>query len=113
MNEFDNEIPIDYDSLDFSQFELEDELERSSVSIDVDKLAKSNIKSIIVRLPDFLELNCLDCNNNSLTFKALCDFLSEENQAKAKKLNEIYKTHIWNLLDEKVKENMDFDEFVS
>ncbi|MBQ7798650.1 MAG: hypothetical protein IJ371_05970 [Clostridia bacterium] len=94
-----------------NEFELE-ELEKSCVIVDVNKLAKSNIKQIVLPLHRFIEWKGLDGNKNSLNKKELFNCLKLKDRLNAIKLNKIYQTRIWNLLDEDVKKDMNFDDFV-
>lgn len=95
------------------RFELEEELEKTKITIDVDKLAKSKIKQIELPLHRFIEWQGLDLDGNILRKNELFDgCLNDKDAKKAKQLNKIYQTRIWNLLDEDVKANMDFDDFV-
>ena len=95
-------------------FELEKELKQLELAIDIDRLAKSNIKQIIIPLHRFIEWRCLDNNDKPLRKTQIFDScLSPINAKKAKTLNRLLLTHIWNLLDEDVKKDMDFEDFVS
>lgn len=97
----------------FELIELEEELEREYVSIDVDRLVKSKIKQIVVPLPRFLNWQCIDINEKTLRnndkFKKC---LSAKDAKKAKMLNRLSQTHIWNLLDEDFKKKHNFKDFI-
>ena len=96
-----------------NNIELEEKLEREYVTIDVEKLAKSKIKQIVLPLHRFIEWQTLDLDGKALRkgemFDNCLDVISAE---KAKQLNKIYQTQIWNLLDEDVKKDMNFKDFV-
>ena len=98
----------------FELFELEEELHKTEIVIDVDRLTKSNIKQIIMPLHRFIEWRCVDKNNKFLRKSEIFNgCLTPEDAEKAKTLNRLSCSHIWNLLDDKVKANMNFDDFVN
>lgn len=108
-----NEFEINLDSEDLKKLELEEELEKTKITIDVDKLAKSKIKYIELPLHRCIEWQGLDLDGNILRKSELFDgCLTAKDTKKAKQLNKIYQTRIWNLLDDNIKANMDFDDFV-
>ena len=92
---------------------LEQELENIKVVIDVDKLIKVNIKYIVIRNSHLQELECLDDKKQLLRKRELFNCLKFKDISKAKKLNRLYKTHIWGLLDDEVKKEINFEDFVS
>ena len=92
---------------------LEQELENSKVVIDVDKLAKSNIKYIVIKNADLQELECLNNKKQVLRKRELFNCLKQGSITKAKKLNRLYQSHIWGLIDDEVKKEMNFEDFVS
>ena len=97
----------------FELFELEEKLHKTEIVIDVDRLAKSNIKQIIMPLHRFIEWRCVDKNNKFLRKSEIFDgCLAPEDAEKANTLNRLSSTHIWNLLDEDVKKDMSFEDFV-
>ena len=94
-------------------FELEKELEKVEVIIDVEKLTKSNIKQIVLPIYRFIEWRCCDADKNFLRkTEMFTSCLSRKDAEKAKTLNRLYFSHIWNLLDEDIKKDMNFDDFV-
>ena len=95
-----------------NEFELEEMLENKFVTIDINKLAKSNIKKIIIPLHRLFDLQCMDGKKHTLKNKELFNCLKFQDIAKAKQLNKIYMTRIWNLLDDNVKKDMNFKDFV-
>ena len=96
-----------------SEFE-EEELQKVKVIIDVDQLAKSNVKKIVIPLHRFIEWNVLDINENILRKSEMFNScLNAEDCKKAKQLNLIYQTRIWELLDDDVKKDLNFDDFVN
>ena len=96
----------------FELIELEEKLQSEDVTIDVERLVKSNIKQIIIPLHRFIEWQCLDLDGKILRNSKMFDkCLKVKDATKAKTLNRLSKTHIWNLLDEDVKKDMDFDDF--
>jgi hypothetical protein len=90
----------------------EQELENVKVVIDVDKLVNSKIKHIIIKNSDLQELKCLDSKKQLLRKQELFNCLKFKDIPSAKKLNKLYQTHIWALLDEDVKKDMNFKDFV-
>ena len=108
-----NEFEINLNSEDLKKLELEEELQKLEIIINIDKLAKSNIKQIVLPLHRFIEWRCLDEYNNFLRKSEIFDScLAPADVNKAKQLNEILQTRIWNLLDENVKKDMNFRDFV-
>ena len=96
-----------------NEFELEEELQKVKVIIDVDQLAKSNIKQISLPLYRVIEWRCLDVDGKTLRKSEIFDScLNTKDAKKAKQLNTIYQTRIWNLLDEDVKKGLKFEDFV-
>lgn len=94
--------------------ELERVLEKEYVAVDIERLVKSNIKQIVIPLHRFVEWKVLDINENSLYGKKLFDScLDKKSAKKACKLNKLHMTHVWNLLDEDVKKDMNFKDFVN
>lgn len=97
-----------------NNIELEEKLEREYVTIDVKKLAKSKIKQIVLPLHRFIEWQTLDLDGKALRkgemFDNCLDVISAE---KAKTLNRLYSIHVWNLLDDDVKNGLDFEDFIS
>ena len=96
----------------FDLCELE-ELEKIEIVIDVDKLAKSKIKKLVLPLHRFIEWQGIDLDGNVLSKTDLfVNCLNYKDLKKAKQLNKIYRTQIWNLLDDDIKKDMSFKDFV-
>ena len=95
-----------------NDFMLENELEKLMVLIDVEKLSKSNIKQIKIKLPLFVDLIPFDKNGNLVTKKELITCLNEQDAENAKTLNKIYQESIYNLLDENIQKNINLEDFI-
>ena len=105
---------FDWSTVDFSELELEDELSRTFVAIDIDRLAKSKVKQIVVCLSQFIEWQCLDLSGKPLRKNDMAEnCLPAEEAEKAKTLNRMNKSRVWDLLDEDVKKDMTFENFVN
>lgn len=109
-----DKIEISWKDIDMGKIDLEYELEKTEVIIDIEKIIKSNIKQIIIPLHRFVEWKCVDLNGKFLSKSELFNScLNKKHSKKAKQLHKIYMTQIWNLLDDEVKKDMNFDDFVS
>ena len=105
---------ISWSNMDTSEIELEEELLKTHVSIDVNKLAKSNIKQIKMPLHRFIEWVCLSSNGQIMSKSEVFDScLTAQNSKKAKTLNKLYQSRIWSLLGDEITKDMNFEDFVN
>ena len=90
-----------------------EDLERAVVKINVNKLIQSNIKQIVLPLHRFIEWKCFGAKKQKLHKSEMFDAcLGIRDAKRAKKLNRIYASEIWDLFDDAVKNKITFKDFV-
>lgn len=80
-------------------FKLQKELEETYITIDVDKLSKTNIKKIVILNSQLFNLKFLDENSQHLSNTSIFDCLQYKDKKSAKNLNKIYTDIIKSLAD--------------